>query len=266
MSFSFFSNRLLSVLMIYASGLLHSVENPICTDLKGYFEVIDKHSVFLGPSGNWREGEIEILHEMDQIIEAEMKTGRKVGIVAQDCYWMWLNDAVRFPSGSYGVYGRFMWMQALEGIPGVAVMCRLPDGKIVLNCNYRHATRAWELELPRGCASSGELAEDTAKREVLEETGMVVDQVISLGEIACDTGVTNTVVPIFLAKVVGKEEAVPEDSEAIAGIVAFDLKELFEGIKKGELSVEVNGKQRIAKLRDPFLTYALLQAQIRELL
>lgn len=261
---SFLSSfRTWSVLFFFAVGTISATENP---GLENYLKLLDTHIEQLGPKGNWKDGEIEILTASDQILEAEKKTGRKVGVVAQDRYWLWINDAVRFPSGSYGVYGRFMWNQTLEGPPGVAVLCILPDGKVALNCNYRHATRAWELELPRGGAFTGELLVDTAKREVLEETGMVVDQLHLLGEMAADTGVTNTVVPIFLAKVVSQEEAAPEDSEAIEGIVSFDLNTLLQGIKQGQLVVEVNSKQRVAKLRDPFLTYALLQAQIQELL
>jgi ADP-ribose pyrophosphatase len=128
-----------------------------------------------------------------------------------------------------------MWQQALRGLTGVAVMVVLPDGRIVLNRNYRHATRSWEYELPRGASEPGETIEAVALREVKEETGMVIDQLILLGEIAPDTGMVNAVVPVVMAKLMSQEEAAPEDSEAIAGIEAFTVKELKQGYIEGYL-------------------------------
>lgn len=228
-----------------------------------YLDLLHQYPTTLGPWGDWRQGEIEIIQDSNAIQDIQNQTGRTVGIIAQDKYWLWLNDAVQFPNGKTGVYGRLLWQQSLKGAPGVAVMCILPDQKIVLNCNYRHATRSWELELPRGCISSGESMFDAAKREVSEETGMQIDQLVLLGEMAIDTGMTNSVVPIFLAKVLHQGQASPEDSEAITDIVAFSLNDLYSGIKAGKIEMQVHGKLQEVKLRDPFLCYALLQMQIQ---
>jgi ADP-ribose pyrophosphatase len=244
---------LLSILSIH---LLQAEENE--KDL--YLQYLNKYKT-LGPFGKASEGEIEIILDKEKIAEIERSTGRKVGIVANDKYWIWINDAVYFPSGKSGVYGRVMWQQALRGLTGVAVMVVLPDGRIVLNRNYRHATRSWEYELPRGASEPGETIEAVALREVKEETGMVIDQLILLGEIAPDTGMVNAVVPVVMAKLMSQEEAAPEDSEAIAGIEAFTVKELKQGYIEGYLIR--NGKK--IPLRDPFLAFALFQADLRHL-
>src|ERR1700722_8711824 len=80
-----------------------------------YLLLMKNHPNTLGPWGNWKEGEIEILSTPSDIKEAEAATGRHVGIIAQDKYWIWINDAVRFPNGKYGVYGRILWQQTLKG-------------------------------------------------------------------------------------------------------------------------------------------------------
>lgn len=227
--------------------------------LAPYLQLLEQYSEALGPFGNWEKGEIEIVRDPAKIAEVEKSTNRAVGIIAKDKYWIWINDAVRFPNGTYGVYGRMLWTQGLHTKPGVAVMCVLPDGKVALNCNYRHATRAWEIELPRGGVTPGETLEEAARREVLEETGMVVDDLVFLGEIAGDSGMTASIVPIFLAKTVGRQEAMPEDSEAIEGVVAFTIAELLKGIKAGEVDIVIRGEHCKVKLRDPFLVYALMQ-------
>lgn len=228
-----------------------------------YLNLLEAYPNTLGPLGNWREGEIEIVKDPLLIAKIQEKTKRFVGIMAQDKYWIWLNDAVRFPNGNFGVYGRLLWTQSLVGPTGVAVMIILPDGRVALNCNYRHATRSWELELPRGGVNLGESLSDAAKREVREETGMVIEELISLGEMATDTGVTNAVVTLFLAKMIKQEKAAPEDSEAIDGILAFSLEELLQGLKEGQMEVMLKGKWRKVYLRDPFLAFAILQTQLR---
>lgn len=245
--------------------LLISLNSLCAGDIESYFRLLDQYPQTLGPLGDAQQGEIEIIQDRKKIEELEQTMGRKIGIVAQDKYWLWINDPVKFPSGKYGVYGRFLWQQSLKGAPGVAVMAVLPDGRIVLNRNYRHATRSWEYELPRGARGADETSEAAAVREVKEETGMVLDKISFLGNMTVDTGFTNSIVPIFMAKVIHQDKATPEDSEAIAGIEAFSLKELKEGYINGYLLMTEKGKTVKIPLRDPFLTFALFQAELRKL-
>ena len=238
-------------------------KTPEYLKLRAYFDYLDQYPKTLAFLGDANQGEIEIILDEQKIADIQKKMNRKVGIVAEDNYWLWINDAVKFPNGKYGVYGRLLWRQSLTGATGVAVMAILPNGKIVLNRNFRHATRSWEYELPRGAVGIGERMEDAAMREVKEETGMVVDQLQLLGNMATDSGVTNAVIPVFLAKVVAQEEAQPEDSEAIAAIESFSVEELKRGFVDGYLSVKVNGEMRNIPLRDPFLAFALFQADLR---
>lgn len=236
------------------------------SDFQNYLDLMERFPNALGPLGNSSQKEIEIIVDPVKMKEIQETTGRLVGIVHSDRYWIWLNDAVQFHNGKYGVYGRILWVKSLEGSPGVAVMPILPNGKIVLNLNFRHATRSWEFELPRGLIEKGESTVAAAKREALEETGMVIQEVHLLGTIAPDSGLTNTLVPVFLAKVVSQQLSQPEDSEAIAEIHAFTVKELKEGFMAGYLNVSFQGKICSIPLRDPFLAYALFQAELRKLI
>lgn len=229
-------------------------------------DYIEKYPMLASYQGNAKEGEIEIILDKQKILEIEKQTGRKVGIIGEDKYWLWINDAVKFPAGTYGVYGRVLWRQSLTGVAGVAVLPLLSNGKIALNRNFRHATRSWEYELPRGALNMGEKPEQAALREVKEETGMVIDELQWLGDIAPDSGLTNSVIPVFLAKTIEQETAEPDDSEAIASIDAFSVEELKQGFIDGYLSITINGEVQKIPLRDPFLAFALFQAEIRGLL
>lgn len=224
------------------------------------------------PLGDHKKGEIEIVIDKDKVETIEktqlqrlMKKGlseeeavnsSQTGIIAEDIYWIWQRDAVIFPTGAVGTYDRLLWKNSLKGPAAVAVLPILPDGRIALNVNFRHATRSWELEVPRGLIHKGEHQEDTARREVEEETGLIVNKLVSLGEMTPDTGVLNSVIPVYAGYVTGEGKSSQEESEAIAGIQGFTIEELEKGLKKGYLEIAPHGK---VYLRDSFLTFALFQ-------
>lgn len=223
-----------------------------------YFELIQQYPNLVLPQGNAAKGEIEIILDNDKMAQIEQATGREVGLIFRDKYWFWINDACLFPNGKEGIYGRIIWNNSLENFGGVAVMPIVENGKVALNCNFRHATRSWEIELPRGGVEKGENVEKAVKRETLEETGMVVQNLIKLGEMTPDTGLTNTIVPIYVAKVVKRQEAQPEDSEAIEEILTLSIPEIKKAFSKGYHLCTIRGEKVRVNFRDPFLAYALV--------
>jgi ADP-ribose pyrophosphatase len=230
-----------------------------------YLQLLEKYPSTLGPNGDADKGEIEVIVDPLQMWEIERLTKRTVGIVAEDTYWSWINDAVLFPGRKPGVYGRIVWNKALDGVAGVAVMPILPDGRIALNCNYRHATRSWEYELPRGVRNKNEKIEDAAKREAQEETGLELEKLDFVGIMPPDSGLTNSLVPLFIAKVTKEGQANPEDSEAITSVDAFTVEELKQGFKQGFLiHTNKDGSKSKVPCRDPFLAFVVLQMIVKE--
>jgi ADP-ribose pyrophosphatase len=242
-----------------------------------YVQQLDKSK------GSHLKGEIEIITNLDGISrvetlqknrlqqkglsEAEAEQFSRVGVVFEDQYLVMLRDAVYFPKGIPGTYDRLIWKSGLKGAyAGVAVLPVLSSGRIVLNLNYRHATRSWELEVPRGGLMAKESVEEAALREAKEETGCVVSSVTFLGDMAPDTGIIANIVPVFIGKVAQQENSSPEYSEAIAEIIAFTKDELKEGLRHGFLEVSLQGEKKRVPLRDSFLTFALFQAELRGLL
>lgn len=232
--------------------------------IEHYLELYMRYPRMISSLGDRFKGEIQILIDPDEMAAIEKATGREVGIVKRDDYWLWLNDACLFPNGRKGVYGRLLWLKDLESPSGVAVMPVMNDGRIVLNCNYRHATRSWEIELPRGVVNFGEDIEAAAVREVVEETGMAVAHLKRLGEIPTDTGITGTVAPIYIAKVTASGQAQPEESEAIDSILALTIHEIKLAFKRGFIECEIGGELRKAHFRDPFLAFAILMNDLGE--
>jgi ADP-ribose pyrophosphatase len=173
---------------------------------------------------------------------------------------------VKFPNGTYGVYGRIVWKSSLKGIGGIAVLPISEDGKIYLNINFRHATRSWELELARGGVNQFESIEQAACRELKEETGLISNKLVYLGEMLPDSGLTNTRVPVYLARVIRKEKSNQEDSEAIIGTELLSIDEIKNGFNRGFIMKEINGVTQKINIRDPFLSFALFQAMIKKVI
>ena len=243
---------------------LYFFQSAYATNIDKYFEYLDKCPQTLGPNGSYTDGEIEIILDKKKINEIMISANRDVGVIAEDNYWIWLNDAVRFPGGSYGVYGRIIWKCSLDGISGVAIMPLLPNRKVALNRNYRHATRSWEYELPRGGMNPHETPKQAAIREMKEETGYLADRIEPLGLMNPDSGTISSLVPVYLAEVTEKGASKPESSEAIASIDAFTIEELKQGFLDGYLTTLIYGKKTKVNLRDPFLAFALLQWELRQ--
>lgn len=222
--------------------------------------------------GDHTKGEIEIVVEPEKVAaieksqkerwirkgysEEEAARMSKTGIVAEDSYWIWERDPVLFPSSASGTYNCLRWRGSEEKPMGAAVLPILPNGKFVLNVNFRHATRSWELELPRGMLHPKESPEMAAQRELKEETGLEAKEVSLLGMMAPDTGVLNSVVPVYAGWVEGEGSVQHDESEAIAGTQVFTFEELQKALKQGYVEIEPQGKVFV---RDSFLTFALFQ-------
>lgn len=77
---------------------------------------------------------------------------------------------------------------ALELCDYVSIVALTEQQEILLVRQYRPTVERYTLELPSGHLEPGELPEETAKRELLEETGYQADTVEFLGCLVPDTG------------------------------------------------------------------------------
>ena len=153
-----------------------------------------------------------------------------IGVVLNDPYTVFIRDLVEFPNKERRGYLRSINQADLQGGQGIAVLPVL-EGKIILLKQYRHATRQWHLEIPRGYGEPHTSAEENAKKEIEEEMGAIVERLIDLGDYHINTGIDAGVVKMFLAYLIklGK----PENGEGIEGFVEIDIKE-FENMIANE--------------------------------
>jgi len=97
-----------------------------------------------------------------------------------------------------------------------AVMCaRKPDGNVLLIRQFRLPPRQYLWELPAGRCDPGEDVLETAKRELIEETGYRAEKWTRLTEFLPAPAIATELMTAFLAEDLTAGESDPEPYELI---------------------------------------------------
>jgi ADP-ribose pyrophosphatase len=119
--------------------------------------------------------------------------------------------------------------------PGsVVVMPVLPDGRIILIRQYRHAARQFLWELVAGRMDPGENARQAAARELIEETGYRAKRLRVFLDLFPTPGFLEERMYILIAGGLTAGTAEPEEDEKIT-VKAYTRAELEKMIRSGVL-------------------------------
>ena len=119
--------------------------------------------------------------------------------------------------------------------PGsVVVLPVLPDARILLIQQYRHATRQYLWELVAGRKEPEETPKQGAARELLEETGYRAKRFKVFLDVFPTPGFLEERMYILLAEGLTAGKAQPEEDEKIE-VRAYRVNELKKMIKSGRL-------------------------------
>jgi ADP-ribose pyrophosphatase len=199
--------------------------------LKSYFELMETHpELFSDKDAPLKivKDEVEILNwQSDQIEVVE------IGILSKDSYTIILRDLVEFPDGHRCGYTRAIHRANMSGRYGVIILPTL-ENRVLLISHFRHSTRQWHLEVPRGYGETGLSSAENAYKELEEEIGAETSGLISLGSIYPETGLESQKVELFLAKLVSVKS--PNVYEGIESFSWVTVKELEEMIANGDVS------------------------------
>lgn len=172
------------------------------------------------------EEKAEELAKNDQPVE-----WARVGIVYRDQYLLLLRDAIEYPDKKT----RGTYIRTIDQRPGVVGVVILPVYKdhVLLIRHFRHATRTWHLEIPRGAGQTMNTEED-ALRELNEEISGTATRLVSLGKVYPDTGASSEQVALFYAEVDSYGEA--QMMEAITAVLPIAFPAFDQMIRKNEIS------------------------------
>ena len=185
-------------------------------------------------------GAVRILLERSEIEEVERRVGRslaergldpawaEVGILFEDPWFFMVRDAVEFPDGSRRAHARSI-NRFGDGAAALPVL----DGRIVLLRHFRHGTRRWMREIPRGGMEPGQSPEQTVRQELIEEIGAVTTRVERLGFLYGSANLYSSGVHLYFAEVESVGE--PQLGEGIASIDLVSPAEFERLLLDGEI-------------------------------
>ena len=120
--------------------------------------------------------------------------------------------------------------------PGAAAVVPLDNtGRVLLVRQYRHATGGYLLEVPAGKLDESEAPETCARREVEEEVGRRVKDLVPLGWIWTTPGFTDEKIWLFLATGLSETQQSLEKDEVIS-IEHVPLGEAILMAERGDIT------------------------------
>ena len=140
-------------------------------------------------------------------------------------------ERVKLPNGK--IYDEFYH---LHFAPVVCIVAETPDGKLIMERQYRHAVREVLTEIPAGIVEDGEDPLTAAKRELSEETGYGSDDWQPLSVEYAQGGVQDNKMYSFLAR-----NAIPVgdrhlDSTEDISVHLIDKEEVLGMLIRGDIS------------------------------
>ena len=139
-------------------------------------------------------------------------------------------DIVVLPNGGFET-----WDYIEHRTGASAVVAALPDGKLLLVRQYRPSLERFTWELPAGGRSNGETFEETAKRELREETGYESKDFTHLMSLRSTPAFCNEQIEIYLASDCYQTADQNLDEAEAIEVRACDVGVLLEMIYSGQL-------------------------------
>ena len=145
------------------------------------------------------------------------------------------------PSGGKGIYGKVHFKNRAIGI--------LPLDEAMntwLVGQYRFTLNEYSWEIPEGGGPIGIEPLASAKRELLEETGLVAGEWIKLMDFHLSNSVSDEYGQIFLARQLTQHAAEPEETEQLQ-VKKIPFEEAYAMVEEGKItdSISVAAIQKV---------------------
>jgi 8-oxo-dGTP pyrophosphatase MutT (NUDIX family) len=139
-------------------------------------------------------------------------------------------DQVIRPDGQRGIYGVVEFKNRAVGVLPVD-----EQGRIWLVGQYRYTVQAYSWEIPEGGSPESESAEATARRELREETGLIVGRLELVATAHLSNSVCDEVGYLFRATELTQGALDPEGTERIE-VRRFEWDEVWRMLQTGEIT------------------------------
>src|ERR1700761_3284757 len=151
--------------------------------------------------------------------------------VIYDNPWINLTEyQVINPSGNPGIYGKIRYKNLAIGV--------LPldeDMNTYLVGQYRFPLNQYSWEMPEGGGVKGVDPIESAKRELLEETGLKADNWTEILRMHLSNSVSDELTIIYLARGLEQFEPEPEDTEQLI-VHKIPFEEVYQMVCNGQIT------------------------------
>lgn len=145
----------------------------------------------------------------------------------------WINVTeykVLNPAGNPGIYGKVSFKNLAIGVLPLDA-----DGNTYLVGQYRFPLEQYSWEMPEGGGPIGNDPLDSAKRELLEETGLKASEWIEIQRMHLSNSVSDELAIIYVARNLEQFEPEPEETEQLA-IKKLPFEDVYHMVCRGEIT------------------------------
>ena len=139
-------------------------------------------------------------------------------------------DQVIRPDGQPGIYGVVHFKNAAVGVLPVD-----DQGRIWLVGQYRYPLDLYSWEIPEGGGPAGEPPEETARRELREETGLTAGRLELVARAHLSNSVSDEVAYVYRATELGTGTSTPEGTERLH-VRRVEWAEAWAMFQRGEIT------------------------------
>jgi len=167
--------------------------------------------------------------------------------VVYDNKWIQVrHEDVLNPSGGTGIYGVVHYKNKAIGVIPID-----EEGYTYLVGQYRYPLNEYSWEIPEGGGPLGDDPLEGAKRELLEETGLIAEKWTQIARVHLSNSVGDEEGFLYVAEVLTQAQAEPEDTEQLH-VRKVLLSDAIKMVMRSEItdSLSVMGLLKVARLRD----------------
>ncbi|WP_347903944.1 NUDIX hydrolase [Pseudomonas purpurea] len=130
--------------------------------------------------------------------------------------------------------GKYYVVAEAYEVNAAVILARDTEGRYLLVQHYRGAVDQDSLEVPRGGRNQDETLAQTAKRELLEETGYTSQSWVLLGKLHTNTSLIQSAVEVYLAT--DAVQVTTKTDGETKGTLAYTEQEIKALIRAGKIT------------------------------
>ncbi len=149
-------------------------------------------------------------------------------VVFRNPWWQYCRDQVELPSGGPGEFHYVLTNGSSMVIP------EAEDGKLLLVRQYRYTGNRDSIEFPCGGLKEGATYDETARNELVEETGFLPGRIEAVGGFNPCNGLLDEICRVYIARDLCYVGARPDETESFE-LVRLNTEEVDAFIRDGTI-------------------------------